>query len=133
MADGMFDVDRQGRRCKIGLCGMVAERFRVRTSNIVPSGRSQLQWILHFPLLFDGEMHAHVGFCKRAWELGNFRTVGGSNWVAACIIMVHRRKRDSARREARCREIWMPEQAAKVMVGQLWQAWSGRGLAHSDQ
>ncbi len=38
-----------------------------------------------------------------------------------------------ARREAECREIRMPEQAAAVMVGQLWRAWSGRGLANSDQ
>ncbi len=51
--------------CKIGLCGREAERSHVRASKIVPSGRSQLQWILHLPLLSGGDMQVHVGVCKR--------------------------------------------------------------------
>ncbi len=59
--------------------------------------------------------------------------VGSSNWVAACII-VHRRKRGSARGErgeriSRQRDKLTSEQAAIGMAGGLWKVCSGRGLS----
>lgn len=77
---------------------MAAGRFRVRTSNIVPSGKPQLQWTPHFPLLFGGELHVYlcrILQARRASQLlSGLGPPIGLLLVSSCILEGEARRDD---------------------------------------